>query len=70
VKLIPRLVGLCAGLSAILFFLRFAVPQISICRISGEGSRMTTVCGMIKFTGDDFLSIYRVSLVNTPWRSK
>jgi hypothetical protein len=66
-----KIIALAASVSAILFFMRFAAPKVHMCTISGKGAQTVTICGnMIRFNGDDIMSIYRVSLVNTPWRSK
>ena len=68
---ISRLVSSAVAISTILLFVRFVVPKVAPCRVSGVGAETTTVCGnMILFKGDDILSIYRISLVNTPWRTK
>ncbi len=63
--------ALCIGASSILLFIRFVVPQIGVCVVSGRyASQQTTCGGMIRFTGDDIASIYRIELINTPWRRK
>jgi hypothetical protein len=70
-KPLTRIFAAFVGASTILLFVRFAVPSAGLCRQRWDGPQMETVCGgLIKFKGDDVLSIYRVSLINTPWRSK
>jgi hypothetical protein len=68
---ISKLLAFVISVSAFLGLIRFATPEIGFCKISGQGKQTVTVCGgMVKFVGDDILSIYRISLVNTPWRSR
>lgn len=64
VNLFFRIFAVSFLVSSILFFARFVGPEILVCSEKGHGAGTKTKClGIVEFSGDDLLSIYRVKMI-------